>query len=288
MPMSPRLLRPRATGFDARSIANLVAWYDASDLSTLFSNDAATTAVTADSQVAVWRDKSRLGNHLSQTTANNRPLYRASSVNGRPAIDFDGSNDSLATRDSSNNLTFPLDLAAAKQISLVCVSIADSGNTLLPFSLKRNNFPDYVSGFAFYTTSSSNRLDIVFGQGDGTVNTSTYVTFAHSNTATSWHIASSSLNATGGSVVGRYNGATQSLTQPGGSAGTMAASSWLSQGTGNHNICMGARGFSANNTLGQFMDGRIAELMLFTRVLTGSEFVIIERYLARKYGVTLS
>lgn len=86
MPMSPRLLRPRqAGGFDPRSIANLAAWYNASD----------TASLTLETGVRQWSDLSGNGRHLAQTTLNNQPAVATNALNSRPAIDFDGSNDSL-------------------------------------------------------------------------------------------------------------------------------------------------------------------------------------------------
>lgn len=85
MGMSPRLLRPRATGFNPKSIANLVAWFDADDASTFtLSGDA----------VSEWRDKSSNAYSVTQTTANNQPS-RTGTVKGRATVDFDGSNDYL-------------------------------------------------------------------------------------------------------------------------------------------------------------------------------------------------
>ena len=85
MSMSPRLLRPRATGFNPKSISGLAAWYDASDTASITLNGNA---------VSQWSDKSDAGRHLTQGTANNQPAYTAT-VNGRNAITFDGDNDVL-------------------------------------------------------------------------------------------------------------------------------------------------------------------------------------------------
>jgi hypothetical protein len=58
------------------STPNLTAWYDPSDLSTLFQDTAGTVPVTADGQtVALMKDKSGHGNDLSQATVGNRPTY---------------------------------------------------------------------------------------------------------------------------------------------------------------------------------------------------------------------
>lgn len=52
-------------------------WFDPSDLSTMFTDDAATTNVSSDGDpIAVIHDKSGNGNHGTQTSASSRPLYR--------------------------------------------------------------------------------------------------------------------------------------------------------------------------------------------------------------------
>lgn len=57
------------------------AWYDPSDLSTLWQDSARTTPVTADGQpVGCIDDKSGNGNHLKQATAGARPLYKTDGV----------------------------------------------------------------------------------------------------------------------------------------------------------------------------------------------------------------
>jgi hypothetical protein len=98
MPMSPRLLRPRAAGgFDPRSIGGLQGWWDAADLSTMAQNSNGTTAATAASDpVGYWADKSGNGRHGRQTTNNNRPALQLADRNGLPGLNFDGSNDYFA------------------------------------------------------------------------------------------------------------------------------------------------------------------------------------------------
>jgi hypothetical protein len=94
--MSPRLLRPLATGFDPRRIAGLEMWFDAADLSSMAQNSDGTTAATAtDDPVGFWRDKSGKARHAKQTLNNSRPFLKLADKNGRPGLDFDGSNDVL-------------------------------------------------------------------------------------------------------------------------------------------------------------------------------------------------
>jgi len=72
------------------------AWYDPSDLSTMFQDAAGTTPVTADGQpVGLIRDKSGRNNHASQATAAKRPLYKTDGT--LHWLQFDGVNSALAT-----------------------------------------------------------------------------------------------------------------------------------------------------------------------------------------------
>ncbi len=72
------------------------AWYDPSDLTTMFQDSAGTVPVTADGQpVGKILDKSGNGNHATQSTAAQRPLYKTSG--GLHWLQFDGVEDSLST-----------------------------------------------------------------------------------------------------------------------------------------------------------------------------------------------
>lgn len=78
----------RPTGrFSPLSIPGLAAWWDAG----------VTSSVTLDgsNNVSAWADQSGNGRTLTQTTANNRPAYNTSVLNGRPVVNFDGTNDAL-------------------------------------------------------------------------------------------------------------------------------------------------------------------------------------------------
>ena len=86
MPMSPRLLRPRAAGgFNPRSLSGLAAWFDAS----------VSSSITIQTGVSRWNDLSGNSRHLTQNTTNNQPAYGNVTLNGRSVVTFDGSNDRL-------------------------------------------------------------------------------------------------------------------------------------------------------------------------------------------------
>ena len=85
MPMSPRLLRPIASGgWTPTREAGLEFWLDAADSGSVTLNSG---------NVSEWRDKSGKGRHGSQTDAATQPAYTLSSLNGLNLVTFDGSND---------------------------------------------------------------------------------------------------------------------------------------------------------------------------------------------------
>lgn len=74
----------------------LAAWYDPSDISTLFQDTAGTVPVSADGDhVALMLDKSGNGHHMSQSDATRQPVYHMS--NGQHWIESDGIDDSMST-----------------------------------------------------------------------------------------------------------------------------------------------------------------------------------------------
>ena len=90
MGMNPRLLRPRASGFNPKSISGLAVWLDGSDAATLTLNGSA---------VSQWADKSGNGRNATQATALNQPT--TSTINGKGAVSFDGNSDGLLLGDLS-------------------------------------------------------------------------------------------------------------------------------------------------------------------------------------------
>jgi hypothetical protein len=86
------------------------AWYDPSDFSTMFQDDAGATPVTATGQ-AVGRilDKSGRGNHATQATLASRPILRQD-ASGRYYLEFDGTDDSISVA--------TLDLTGTNKISI--------------------------------------------------------------------------------------------------------------------------------------------------------------------------
>jgi hypothetical protein len=84
------------------------AWYDPSDLSSMFQDSGGTTPSAVDAVVGLIRDKSGRGNHASQSTTASKPVLRQSG--SRYYLEFDGIDDYLATS--------AIDFSSCSQISV--------------------------------------------------------------------------------------------------------------------------------------------------------------------------
>jgi hypothetical protein len=91
MAMNNRILRPRASGFNPKSLPGFAYWLDASQSST----------ITVETGVAQWRDAGGSSIKAAQVTANAQPAYQTAQQNGKNAVYFDGTNDTMSLGDLS-------------------------------------------------------------------------------------------------------------------------------------------------------------------------------------------
>lgn len=131
MPMNGRLLRPRASGFNVTGLSGLVYWLDASQSST----------ITIGTGVSEWRSVSASSIKATQAIGNSQPAYQTAAQNGKNAVYFDGTNDSMSLGDLS--ASFP---SAATAI----VAFKPDTDTEYSVYATRNN-----SAFWAYPTAST-------------------------------------------------------------------------------------------------------------------------------------
>jgi hypothetical protein len=198
--------------------------------------------------VSQWNDLSGNGINLSQSTEANRP--GTATVNGRQAIDFDGSNDNLNnTTEVTPGTVFNvhiIDTAAGQSVYGVQ---SGSGATVRSSSLIFSSLGEYRS------QSIASGFNAGFSGGSRTANPRISVhTFS------------------GTAIAGRLDGA--------GFGGTTTTT-----GTNVNGVWLGAR--NIGGVLSLPMDGKICEHLIYNRVLSDTEIATVERYLAAKWGVTL-
>lgn len=249
MAMNPRLLRPIATGFNPKSIATLAGWWDASVTSSLSQLSDGSTAVSADSDpVGYWADLSGNGRNLTQSTTNNRPFYKPGVLNGKPVIDFDGSNDSmLASFTLAQPITYFLVYRYDADITAGNPRVFDgaTGNSM-----------------SFFGTNSATLMGLFAGSSaDPLISMAQRTAFSVTE-----------IEANGASTAVRYNGASINFA----SSSNIGASN-------PGGIRLGA--FSASAAFGNVS---FAEVLIYASILSASAAKQVRSYLGRKYGIIVS
>lgn len=227
-------------------VPGLVTWLKA---------DAETFA--SGTRVQTWTDRSGLGNHGTQSTAAQRPLFVGNAVNGLPAMRFttaQGEYFRLPTttfQGMSDLLNFT---------ALTVTRWTGSGEGLFGAWDRVNN-----NGSTHFELISPGQLRLRVSALDSLrVNGA-----VPQNT---WTVVGASMNSTGDSPVARgyVNGAL--VGSRSGSAGEALLSDYGSMGIGHSHE---TRPYS----------GDIAEFVLFNRELLPSERAGVEKYLQQKYGL---
>jgi hypothetical protein len=245
--MNPRLLRPLASGFNPKTISGLAGWWDASDPATLFDATTGGSLVAASGEVGRWEDKSGNGRHCTQGTANNRPKRSVAKFNGKDALDFDGTNDSLG-------LASPIETVNGASIIIVTQKETNTNGA-------------GVHSFRGTTLASRNHHPFTDNNGyDGfgrTVRTQFSMSFN-----TSLYVHST---ITGSQYVFRRN------------ENVLADNSY----TAASQLAGAAQVFGSSDpdNISFFWDGFICEALVYTRGISSTEFTAIYRYLSKKWGV---
>ena len=204
--------------------------------------------------VSQWNDRSGNGVHFAQSTAGQRPTVASAAINGKNAILFDGSNDFLVN--SSANF---------------------AARTLFVVGKYSDSAPNQYAGLltcrvsAGATKGGASDTNIVLG-----------------TAGTSNKVAGS-----GSASAARVNGVAADLTTY-----NDEASGGINVGTAafclvhtDTSALSGAKVFTLGADINQAvgtrqLDGYVAEVVVYNRVLSAAEIVQVETYLMNKWGVT--
>ena len=252
MPMSPRLLRPRAAGgFNPKTIAGLRVWLDAADASSVTLNAG---------NVSEWRDKSGGGFNLSQGSAALQPSYSVWR-NGRNGLGFNAANVISTFSNASLSQTALSVFVAAEQTG------ADSAQGLLSFPPTGGTGSDWnnANALTMETGTASNLLEYRRG-GSALLLSGSGVLPAG---VVGWIAEPTQYSAFfNGSLVGSAaNGTAGSLT---------------------YGMVVGSRYESNTISTGKYFRGNVGEVLVFSRTLTTAERQQVERYLGQKWGISVT
>lgn len=240
--------------FSPRSLQGLLGWWDAQDLHGFAPSD----------PVSAMRDLSGNGRDATQSNASKRPVYKNAQVNGRPAVQFDGTDDALTGSSgiaAGSGITYVAVcqmVSASAYASIVSTGIATSYQE---FGLMADSAGTHmaVSNFAGPTSTSGDRYT-------ATVNND-------------WHVATVVYAPTATPALYK-NGAVLSYTS---STGDWSAVN-LNSGAGNYPFALGAAAGGSSTPA----NVRIATAMIYGRALGTTEQQRVERWLGARYGITVS
>ena len=151
----PVVLADVQSKFNPGKIAGLKVWLDA---------EKGFEALSDGDPVTTWLDQSGNGNDLTQATADKKPTYKISIVNGKPVVRFDGIDDFLKA--TAFTLIQPEHVFLV--IKVIVGSLSDyyfDGNTQDDMAaLQRNvgaNFTQFAGGFGVTVTLGTTNFRIV-------------------------------------------------------------------------------------------------------------------------------
>jgi len=204
-------------------------------------------------RVSQWSDLSGNGNHAT-ADASEEPLYLSSGIGGRPALDFDGDEILTIPHASSINIS---------TMSVFMVVKRDGAGTGNGFALMRNdgrwgialNINNDINFFVTTHTESPSDFDTGFATGS------------------SPHLIG--FTNDGGDLFAYQDGSKSS---------SLFSRTFDTSGTGSLQI--GGYDESFGGT--EKVNAKIAEVMLFNRVLTAGEIDTIEAYVSGRYGISMA
>ncbi len=207
--------------------------------------------------VSAWNDQSGSFNNATQTIANQRPTLVPNAINGKPALRFDGANDSLAVAHAAS-------LAITGDISsFFVVKYDDFASFNAVWGKTQGNQPASTD---FYTAPGSGIPRVFRGNGLGP---NGVVAAASASTAGRYAIVGFDM---AGTTLRHYlNGVANGDGQINAPLGDTGAPLWV-----------GTRGDQFTR-----MKGDIAELIIYDSALSDTDRGTLFAYLASRYGIII-
>ena len=216
-------------------------------------SDAGITPATNGSGVRQWNDQSGNGHHASQATAGNQSTYTTNSMNTRPVLRFDGSNDwmgitiDVPETDFSQFMVFRTigSDGAGAAITITNAHSSSAGSHDRQFGLTGNNLGHRLWNNQIITSAA------------GFNDNNAHLANVNVNNSTGQNIyANGTSVATGNKTSSDFNTQTHMLI-------------------GGHNAW-------------GFLNADISEIVYYSTVLNDAQRTIVNNYLAAKYGLTIA
>jgi hypothetical protein len=225
-----------------------------------------TEPITDGTAVRLWADASGNGYNATQSTTAARPTYVANGLNGLPVVRFDGTDDRMATTQ-----------AGIINGSNATVFVIFNTNKTTPsddivFSAPAANPSAGGRGFDFRINPTTLALAI---NAAGTATSATKTITVNDSV---FRMITGFFDASLASLEQKLfiNGKIEAETTNAGASLTAASPFTLGAFT------------SAGSSFGSFLQGDIAEIIVYNRAVNTSELSLVHKYLSRKWGITLA
>lgn len=249
MAMNPRLLRPTASGFNPATISGIVHWWDANDASSLLFNSGF---------VESWTSKAGTKTVASQSVANNRP--GTTTVNGKTAILFDGSNDGLDFTGTARTDETWIIAAAQTADQSGTRALVNDGTNGHGIGVARGSVDRLIDTTWGNSTEGSARLRVAYASPNTVVYGPAVCSVVRSSAGGGFvFIDGTQRNG----AIGGQSSFTTSLSVAIARIGYISSAAWQFQGW-------------------------IGEILLYDRALSATERLKVERYLGKKWGITVA
>jgi len=235
-------------------IPGLRLWLDANDSTSLYDSVSGGSNVSADSAVARWEDVSGENNHAIQNDSNKRPLRKVSSRNSKDTILFDGSNDCFIVPN----------FWLQSHFSFFIVQSSVSGESNTKFWTEHGPNANSTSGFGFQGVNSwAWRILRGFDSHTGSGNEENWI-------GDTWSLASFVYNGTGyvyknGHLISSQSDLGLSLS---------------------NTILTNTLNIASRNQTNLFLNGSIAEIIIYDKPLPNLYRIGIEKYLKNKWNIS--
>lgn len=234
------------------------AWYDPSDFSTMWQDNARTTPVTAVEQtVGCIDDKSGNGNHAIQATSGSRPVLKEDG--GKYFLLFDGTDDWLATAAINFSATDEMSAFAGVR------KLSETGRGIVA-ELSTNPVAS-VNSFSLFASRVDNAYTFASrGSPDGLSIADTAASYAAPTT----NVLMGAADISGDTVSIRVDG-------------ILKTTGTIDQGTGNYGAAYPLYICTRGGT-GDYLNGRLYSLIIRGKTSTADEITAAETWVNSKTG----
>ena len=231
-----------------------ILWLDAQNPSSL------SGSLVNDDPIATWSDVSGNGNDFVQQGADPVPVFRNDGLSSGSynVVRFDGTERYLVHPDDDD-----FDLNLSEFTILAVYYKGSSDDDPRGILSKRTSYGSQESYYLYTYTGNTLRLNTRTSGNSGVV-------------------SANALSVGDNLIAATFTGALQQLHIDSDQEASGSKTGTINNSTSS--IFIGA----LNNNYGTYFDGEIAELIMYRTALNGGERLVVENYLAEKYGLTIT